>query len=73
MRKMTYADIMRISLEESTTRLCDDESRLRRAIPATSHQSAKTTGTVIDGRFEMFPNKYGQMVFVGEEGQYIKK
>lgn len=73
MRNQSYADILRMSVSETTTRLAEDESRLVRALPPIPAQRAKTSGMVIDGQFEMFRGKHGGMVFVGENGQYIVK
>ena len=67
MTNWTYADIARAALSAAQTYTCEDESRLVRHLPT------QRTGMEIVGQFEMFPSKDGGMVFIGENGQYIKK
>lgn len=73
MRMFTYGDVLRIALQSGHTTTCQDESRLTRHMPATTRPSGISSGMVINGQFEMFRGKDGRMVFVGQDGQYIRK
>jgi hypothetical protein len=70
---MNFYELMKYACSTGETIVHDDETRLVRFLPAIPTQSAKTTGMVIDGHFEMFRGTRGQMIFVGQEGQFIKK
>lgn len=70
---MGYYNILRMAADSTQARLCQDESRLTRTLPPIPAQRANTTGMVIDGQFEMIRTKRGETIFIGENGQYIKK
>lgn len=70
---MGYYNILRMAADSTQAKTCKDESTLKRTLPAIPTQRANTTGMVIDGQFEMFRNRTGQMVFIGQDGQYIIK
>jgi len=41
-------------------------------MPATTDKHSKSTGTNFTGFFEMFRNRNGQRVFIGQDGQYVR-
>lgn len=75
MRMFSYADVMRLALQTGETAVLDpnDAIRLPRTTPPTQSHSAKTTGDRLDGHFEMFRNKDGERIFIGQDGQYIRR
>jgi len=71
---MSFYDTMRDAYANSQPHTCSDESTLKRHMPATTDtRSAKTSGDRIDGEFTMIITKNGQRIFVGIDGQYIKR
>lgn len=73
MRMFSYGDVLRLALNGTHTSICADESALSRHIAPTSTHSAKRTADRIDGQFEMIRTKSGETIFVGEDGQYIRR
>jgi hypothetical protein len=70
---MSFYDTMRDAYSSAQPRTCNDESTLKRHMPATTDtRSANTTGDRIDGQFVMMHTKNGQKVFVGIDGQFIR-
>lgn len=73
MRMFTYGDVLRLALNGTHTSLYGGESALPTHSPSTTAHSAKRTGDRIDGQFEMIRTKTGETIFVGEDGQYIRR
>lgn len=75
MRMFSYADVMRLALQTGEAVVIDpeDAKALPRPYPATSTHSAQRTGDRITGQFEMIRTKRGERIFVGEDGQYIRR
>lgn len=71
----SYADVMRLALQtgEAVVIDQDDVNHLPRPYPATQTHSAIRTGDRITGQFEMMRTKDGGRIFVGENGQYIRR
>lgn len=75
MRMFSYTDVMRLALQTGEAVVIDpiDAVHLPRACPDTSVHSAKRTGDRLDGHFQMMRNKDGERIFVGQDGQYIRR
>lgn len=71
---MSYYETMRDAYSSAQGRTCSDESSLKRHMPSTTDKrSANTSGDRIDGQFVTQRTKDGQIIFIGEDGQYIRK
>ncbi len=73
-RKFTQADVLALAHDNwSDAHVWDGSTPLQRNMDTTHDHSAQRTGDSIIGQFDMFRNpRTGQMVFVGEDGQYVR-
>jgi hypothetical protein len=70
---MFYGEILRIAVNGVGTTTYQGDKPLPRHMPASTRSNAKTSGDRIDGEFVMMRTKDGQLIFVGQNGQFIKK
>jgi len=67
---MNFYELMRMANKTGEAVLLPDNVHLRRPMSSTTDRSSKSTGTSIIGFFEMFRDKDGRRVFIGQDGQY---
>lgn len=73
-KKFTGADVMALAYDNwEDARVYTGNTPLQRNMDTTHDNSANRSGSSIIGQFDMFRNpKTGQMVFIGEDGQYVR-
>jgi hypothetical protein len=64
--KHTYWDVLRQADSADEAHTCPQDVTLRTNTP-------QNTGMRVDGQFVTFRDKNGQLVFIGENGQMVRK
>lgn len=69
---MNFYQEMRYAQQKSQEERIPTKWPLPRHMAPTTDKYSKSTGTIFEGFFEMFRDRDGRRVFIGQDGQYVR-